>query len=440
MSGRLIDIIVYGASGFTGKKVARYLYLNQRQGLVWAIAGRSESKLSSLLNDLKEIETSVPSVNLPSSLVADVADTSSLCEVFSKAKLVLNCTGPYRFLGAPIVEACITAGTDYMDISGEPQFMEESFLRFHESAQSKKVLVLHACAFDSVPADLGCLYVMRQYAPRCCSSIESFLSLNCGPEGIGGHYTTYECAVHGIGDIQSLRKVRSAVEEKYTPPKLKNNGIHLKKNTGFYFENRIKKYAFPFMGADASVVRSSQRALAMRTGETTWPQYGAYATVDSWGWMTLTSLYGAVFKTLSGFSLGRSLLLQYPETFTNGMFSHKGPTETQLETTSFSMTFFSKGFSLSQNAQPGAIPDKEVVAKVSGPEPGYVATPAIFVALAYSLLDERNTATMPVGGVLTPTAAFYDNVSVFDNLTKAGIKFEVEGSPHVTTGEQRSNL
>ncbi len=92
-------------------------------------------------------------------MVADVSQPLELQEIFSKTKLVLNCTGPYRFLGAPIVEACITCGTDYMDISGEPQFLEQSFLNYHEAASVKNVLVLHACAFDSVPADLGSLFV-----------------------------------------------------------------------------------------------------------------------------------------------------------------------------------------------------------------------------------------------------------------------------------------
>lgn len=86
---------------------------------------------------------------------ADSNDRESLLSSFSKAKLVLNCTGPYRFLGEAVVEACITTGTHYMDLCGEPQFIETMINKYHTLATEKQVLVLHACAFDSVPADLG---------------------------------------------------------------------------------------------------------------------------------------------------------------------------------------------------------------------------------------------------------------------------------------------
>lgn len=270
MSSRIFDLIIYGATGFTGEKVAKALY-NKSTHLKWAIAGRSKSKLDLVLHALG-------SENLPGVLVADVSNPVQLQEIFAQTKLVLNCTGPYRFLGPPIVEACITSGTDYMDISGEPQFLEQSFLNYHEAATLKNVLVLHSCAFDSVPADLGSLFVMRQFSDNCCSSIESFLRINCGPEGVAGHYTTYECAVHGFGDVDNLRKARAAVEAKFQPPKLEPIGPKLLRKTGFFFENRIGRYSFPFMGADAAVVKSSQRLMAMRTGQKLWPQYAAYAT------------------------------------------------------------------------------------------------------------------------------------------------------------------
>lgn len=83
----------------------------------------------------------------------------------------------YRFLGKNIVEACVASKCDYMDICGEPQFMEQCFLDYHEQAVENDVLVLHACAFDSVPADLGYLYTTRLYEPTKCSSIESFLTI-----------------------------------------------------------------------------------------------------------------------------------------------------------------------------------------------------------------------------------------------------------------------
>ena len=90
--------------------------------------------------------------------------------------------------------------------------------RYHHEAQEKNLLVIHACAFDSVPADMGVQYCIQQFKKAHASdgysltSIESFLKLKCGPSGLGGHYTTYECAVHGIGDVRSLRMIRNQVQ------------------------------------------------------------------------------------------------------------------------------------------------------------------------------------------------------------------------------------
>eukprot|EP00607_Mallomonas_marina_P007740 CAMPEP_0182416502 /NCGR_PEP_ID=MMETSP1167-20130531/809_1 /TAXON_ID=2988 /ORGANISM="Mallomonas Sp, Strain CCMP3275" /LENGTH=458 /DNA_ID=CAMNT_0024589319 /DNA_START=53 /DNA_END=1426 /DNA_ORIENTATION=- len=440
MSGRLIDIIIYGASGFTGKRVAKALYANPK-GIRWAIAGRSQAKLDAVLSDLG-------SEHLPETLVADATKLTDLQEIFSKTKLVLNCTGPYRFLGSSIVEACITSGADYMDISGEPQFMESSFLNFHDVAKAKNVLILHACAFDSVPADMGCLFVMRQYPLSCCSIIESFLSLSCGEDGLGGHYTTYECAVHGFGDIATLKRTREEVQRKYQPPQIEYTGKKLTRKSVFFYDERVQRYAFPFIGADASVVRSSHRSLAMQSGELIWPQYGAYATVDSWLSMMKMTVYGGIFTSLASLSSGRSLLLSYPETFTGGIFSHKGPTPTQLQHTSFTMKFFAKGYLTEEKKETESEErereyEREVIACVSGLEPGYIVTPSVFLALADELLEQREKERersisdarererekergMPKGGVYTPAAAFYYSDTVFERLTTAGLKFEVE--------------
>ena len=98
-------------------------------------------------------------------VVVDIAQKEQLETLFGASSVVLNCTGPFRFLGDGVVLACIAAGAHYLDICGEPQFMESSFLNYHEAAKSKGVLILHACAFDSVPADLGAVFVSRQVRP-----------------------------------------------------------------------------------------------------------------------------------------------------------------------------------------------------------------------------------------------------------------------------------
>jgi short subunit dehydrogenase-like uncharacterized protein len=481
MSNRAFDIIIFGATGFTGQLVAKHIHA-QNVDMKWAIAGRSQSKLSSLMTVLVNMQAPR---NLPDILIADATDCKALSDICGEARIILNCTGPFRFLGKEVVEACLKAKCTYMDICGEPQFMEKCFLDYHEKAVESGVLIIHACAFDSVPADLGALFSMRQFGPSKCASIESFLTIDC-PKGLKGHVTTYESAVHGVGDLGSLKEIRREIKKKYNPPSIRHIGKKIAKVSTYKFESRMDKYVIPFMGSDASVVRSSHRALAMRTGEHCWPQYSACVTVNDLYTVAATSFYGSMFYTLSGNPWGRSLLLSYPELFSDGIFSKAGPSAEQLENTSFKMFFFAHGYATvpesddvdkeggieesekkrvargeatllpSQVAgtartskmcsfsrifkgkkdKDGAVPvpypeddlpcNKEVCVVVSGPEPGYVATPSIFFALAQCVLDEREK--MPKGGVLTPSAAFYDSATVFARLKRAGLMFDVVNS------------
>ena len=178
----------------------------------------------------------------------------------------------------------------------------------------------------------------------------------------------------------------------------------------------------------------------MRTGETRFPVYAAYVNIGSTWNMMMMAMAGGLFSMLAGSESGRNLLLRYPEFFSMGVFSHEGPSELQMASTSFSTTFFARGFSDSHTLDartPGgedeataltdtnstAQCDKFVVTRVSGPEPGYVATPLIFVTLAVTMLRERSN--MPIGGVLTPSSAFYDVLNIFELLNHAGLKFSV---------------
>lgn len=290
-----------------------------------------------------------------------------------------------------------------------------------------------ACAFDSVPADLGVLLTTRHFDRDCCNSISSFLTINSGPSGFAGHYTTFECAVHGFSDVESLRSIRKKIAEKFNIPALKPPGPVAAKRPTFFYDANEKKYAMTFMGADASVVRSSHRSLKERgILDLCAPQYSAFVTVPSLLYLGVILVFGFVMQFLAGFSWGRTLLLKYPGLFTNGVFSHKGPTKEQLQSTSFKMTLYGIGFNAPDsndppvvvgrkyNDEPPANQKKVVRVVIEGPEPGYVATPIFLVALANCLRVER--ADMPAGGVVTPAAAFHDSESIFKRLNAAGIK------------------
>eukprot|EP01027_Heterolobosea_sp_BB2_P007379 GEZU01010988.1.p1 GENE.GEZU01010988.1~~GEZU01010988.1.p1 ORF type:complete len:455 (-),score=131.82 GEZU01010988.1:745-2082(-) len=429
MSSKEFDVVVFGASGFTGQHVVLELAKAakaERKKVTWAIAGRSESKLKAVLADIAKTLND-PSVKETPIIVADVNNQSSMAEMCRRARIVINCTGPFRFFGEQVVKHCIEQQADYVDITGEPQFMEKMFLKYHEEAKAKNVLIINACGFDSLAADVGAAYTASLFPSlECVSAIESFLTLHSThPKGFAGHYTTYECAVHGFGDVKELASIRKQINEKLLPQSSKKMpivGPRLKINSRPHWDDRINKYVIPFMGSDASVVRRTQRT------NYEWKhmapfQYAAYATISSIWYVIIMVVFGAIFSTLAQFKLGRQILLKYPRLFSFGVFSHEGPSKDQLESTSFTMTFYGKGY---QNKPTSASQpmDRLVVTKVAGPEPGYLSCRVFVVQSALCLLEERDHLPYH-GGVHTPGAALFGNTKLVDRLKDNGIEFSL---------------
>jgi short subunit dehydrogenase-like uncharacterized protein len=146
------DVVVYGATGFTGRLVAEYLVQRQVAGetLTWAMAGRSPEKLAHVRDEIGA-PTTVPL------LTADGEDMASLSALASRAKVVLTTVGPYQLYGSKLVQACATAGTDYVDLCGEPVWMREMIDAHDAMARQTGARIVFSCGFDSIPFDLGVL-------------------------------------------------------------------------------------------------------------------------------------------------------------------------------------------------------------------------------------------------------------------------------------------
>lgn len=145
------DLIVYGATGFTGRLVAEYLTHNAR-GARWAMAGRSEAKLAQV-RDLIGAPADTPLV------VADASDAASLTAMVARSPALLTTVGPYQLYGNELVAACAAAGTDYVDLCGEPAWMRHMIDAHHETAKASGARIVFSCGFDSIPFDLGVLYL-----------------------------------------------------------------------------------------------------------------------------------------------------------------------------------------------------------------------------------------------------------------------------------------
>lgn len=160
MSSERLDVIIFGASGYTGQYTV-FEGVKVLKGLKWGVSGRNKEKLESVLSTVgKKAGQDLSKIPI---VIADIKDQNSLVEMAKRAKVVVNCCGPYRHFGEQVVTACIEAGTHHVDVSGEPQYMETMQLKYHEQAQEKGVYIVSACGFDSIPCDLGIVFLQETF-------------------------------------------------------------------------------------------------------------------------------------------------------------------------------------------------------------------------------------------------------------------------------------
>lgn len=152
------DVLVFGATSFVGQILCRYLTERTAQGtaLSWAMAGRSRTKLESVRKSLGDAAASVPL------LVADAADEPALRELVARTRVVVSTVGPYALYGEPLVRACVEAGVDYCDLTGEVQWIRRMVERYEAEAIRSGARIVHCCGFDSIPSDLGVHYLQQQ--------------------------------------------------------------------------------------------------------------------------------------------------------------------------------------------------------------------------------------------------------------------------------------
>ena len=168
------ELVLFGATGFTGTLTAEYLAKAAPADFRWALAGRNREKLERLRDKLG---SDVPL------LVADASDPDSLRRVAAATHVVATTVGPYIRYGEPLVAACAEAGTDYCDLTGEPEFVDLMYLRHDARARDTGARLVHCCGFDSIPADLGALFTVEQLPEGVPIRVRGFLRLKARPSG-----------------------------------------------------------------------------------------------------------------------------------------------------------------------------------------------------------------------------------------------------------------
>ena len=452
-ASRSLDIIIHGATGFTGRRVVLHLAENH-PSLNIAICGRSATKLNKLASELQwdESKSSSSVFVVPDALSEE--GTTSICAAFSKAKIVIACAGPYRQCGLPILAAAIESRCDYLDLCGEPQFFDEALVAYDQKAREYGLLVIHAAAFDCVPAELGAALAERELINRfsCkCSGIEIIHTM----QNVGSaNATTFHAAVDGFYAASSgeLSVSRNKVKEHFpefdetSPPPRPGVWPKIPEQLGLLpgYNKKLGLRMMKFVGADASAIRSSWRYLRSRVPNhprkgTSIPEPRLSVNIGMDANDKLSSLkvmaYGATFATLARWKWGCNMLHSYPEAFSGGVFTSKGPSEEELRNGRFTTYVTAYGPEYTSDLGNSQL---AVHVKVSGPEPGYVATPALIVSLALTVLHAGRSTNGKVNlsfenGVTLPGALFGDCDIVYDYMRKEGVAFDVVDNFNDTT-------
>ncbi len=381
--GRDLGVALFGATGFAGRLIARYLARHAPPGLRWAIAGRHRGRLQELAESLAHLPSPPADV-----LEATVEDPSSLATMARRSTAVLTTVGPYVHRGLPVVEACVGEATDYLDITGEPAFVHAVQDRFGEAARARGIRIVNCCGFDSIPPDLGA-WVTAGELPE-----DAPMTIACHVSGVGRPSGgTWHSALGAMADLREM--LRGGPPAAATPGRTVS-----RLPARIYWEPATNGWACPLPTIDTEIVLRSAASLP-RYGPDF--RYGHYVRLRSLP-QVLAGIVGVgAVVGLAQLPPTRALLLRLLE-------PGAGPDPERRARHWFSCVFLGEGGG------------RRVRVEVSGGDAGYDETAKMASEAALSLVVDR--ARLPErSGVLTPAEAMAE--VLVDRLALAGLPFRV---------------
>jgi short subunit dehydrogenase-like uncharacterized protein len=412
MVKKKFDICVFGASGFTGHLTAAYLFNHSDiKKIKWAIAGRNKQKLEQIREDFKEsyskknkkIENKELENILPEIVIADVGDFESLSEMAKQSKVIITTVGPYTRYGEPVIKACIEHKSDYVDLVGEPNFVDLMRYRYHQQALQAGVKIVNACGFDSIPHDLGVLFCVNALREKYKIENQKFLQIECeGFVSTNARFSggTWHSAINAMSVMLShMKRKREWKKEGYSGKE--QMSAYRKVSAGvpsIFFNREFSQWAIPLPTIDPEIVlRSAQ----LRDDYGMRFSYKHYALMEKWWHVPLLLLGSMIVFTLAQFRFGR-------EKLGNVISPGEGPDEQRRAQSWFKVDIKAKT-------------GKELVfAQVSGGDPGYTETSLMLAESALCLALQRKK-TPKFFGITTPAAGMGE--VLIERLQKAGIGF-----------------
>jgi short subunit dehydrogenase-like uncharacterized protein len=384
---RQYDLALFGATGFTGGLTAHYLAANAPAGLRWALVGRNRGKLEAVAAQLAELQSAAPPPDL---LEADAADADALARVAEAAKLVISTVGPYALYGGPLVAACAAAGTDYVDLTGEPEFVDRMWIDNHAEAERTGARIVHCCGFDSIPHDLGAYFTVQQLPEGVPLKVNGYVRSQASFSG-----GTYASAINGFA--RARQTLGAARERRRAEPRAQCRKIH-SSSPRIRRDEDLGGWVVPLPTIDGGVVRRSAAAIERYGPDFT---YGHHMVARRLSTIAALGAGVGAVSMLAPLPPTRKLLLKIKA-------PGEGPSEAERERSWFRITFVGEGGG------------KRVVTEVSGGDPGYSETSKMLAESALCLAFDE---LPPSAGQVTTATAMGD--ALLTRLRNAGIAFRV---------------
>jgi short subunit dehydrogenase-like uncharacterized protein len=386
-ASRPYDLVLFGGTGFTGGLTADYLAAHLPGGKKWALVGRNRGKLDAVAARLAAAN---PAATAPEIIEADAGDRAAMREVAESTRVVVTTVGPYALYGEPLVAACAAAGTDYADLTGEPEFVDRMWVEHHAEAERTGARIVHCCGFDSIPHDLGAYFTVKQLPEGVPLTVNGYVRSNASFSG-----GTYHSAINGFG--RARRTLGAAKERRKLEQRPQGREVH-SAPARVRHDGERGGWVVPLPTIDGAIIRRSAAALDRYGPNFT---YGHNMVAKH-----LATVAGLAAGVSTGFTLAqlpptRKLLLKMKS-------PGEGPSAEKREKSWFRIVFVGEGGG------------KRVVTEVRGGDPGYTETSKMLaesgLCLAFDDLPSRS-------GQLTTAVAMGD--ALLERIQKAGIIFEV---------------
>lgn len=402
---RDFDIVLWGATGFTGRLVAEYLvrnYLGGDTGLRLALAGRTKEKLGKIA-----AEAGAPQLPI---LVGDSFDADSLDVIASKTEVLISTVGPYAKYGAQIVAACVRNGTDYCDLTGETHFVRAMIDAHHEQTKKTGARIVHCCGYDSIPSDLGTLMVQEAFKQR---HGKHALQVKMAAADVRGAFSggTIASMMNIIDEMKENPELRKVLGNPYALNPKGVRGPDKRDQTGVRFDKDFNMWTGPFIMAaiNTRVVRRSHALMGQP-----WGSDFQYSEVMGTG-RGVKGLSAAVSMAAGVVAFMASLAIPLTRPFVEKRLPSpgEGPSAEVRAKGRFKTLFVALGDGESVR---GVVADRR--------DPGYGSTAVMLSESALCLALQGNELRSQ-GGVLTPASTM--GMHLVERLRAAGMTFHVEG-------------